>query len=161
MSKKRQFNSFLESVKQSDKSLVESIQKVYNICFENESPTEIIRHYSITYNVISEESAEHGDYAESGWFEKGGWKYANDPATGAQEAPEPEIVTADPEFDENIVDEMVKVLRNAGATQNNGNDSYSTSDADIDFESGDSTYYTYHLLDFTPEELDAIASKVR
>ena len=42
-----------------------------------------------TFEVITPESAEHGDADRRGWTDAHGYEYASDPAA----APEPEIVT--------------------------------------------------------------------
>ena len=126
---------------------------------DEESVGEVTRHYQMTYDVTTDESAEHGDYAEAGWADAHGNRFANDPETGVQEAPEAEEISAEPEY---IVDEMVRVLRNSGANENNGDGTaYRTSDADINYNSGEHTYTTYHLIDFTPEEIEAIELKMK
>jgi hypothetical protein len=56
---------------------------------------------------------------------------------------------------------MIKTLKDAGATENSGdNKSYTAHDSQ-DMYDGSYTSYTYHLIDFTDDELDAIAAKVR
>jgi len=35
--------------------------------------------FRVTYEVVTEESAEEGDYAESGFYSRGGWKH-DDPS---------------------------------------------------------------------------------
>ena len=56
---------------------------------------------------------------------------------------------------------MFKILRNNGANENSGDDtSYRTPDENINMNSGDRTTYTFHLIDFTPEELSQIAAKI-
>lgn len=59
---------------------------------------------------------------------------------------------------------MVRALCNGGVTQANGGvacDSYSSTDADQDFRTGESTTYTYHLSGFTDSELVNIQSALR
>jgi len=38
--------------------------------------------YSITYDIVTAESAEHGDAAERGYWMPGGWRYSGGPSDG-------------------------------------------------------------------------------
>lgn len=79
---------------------------------------------NITYQVISPESASNGDFHEQGFQAE------------------------DLQFNDRI--EALEYFNDKyGYYQDNGNDSYSTSDPDTDLHTGHETYYSIHF-DTTP-----------
>lgn len=43
--------------------------------------------FRVTYEVVTPESAEHGDAAERGWVQPGGWHYEDAPEGSGNDAP--------------------------------------------------------------------------
>ncbi len=78
--------------------------------------------FHVTYDVVTEESAEQGDYAESGFYSRGGWKH-DDPSEWTLR----EVVS---EFGRNSL-------------ENNGS-WFSTVDSDTDYRTGEDTSYSVH-----------------
>lgn len=98
-----------------------------------------------TYQIVTPESAEQGDYAESGWEDEEG------------ESVEPD------EFDDEgttVVDKAVKWLLDKGAIEASSSSFHSdvwyTSAEDINYSTGSFTTYNFHLRGFTPEEQEAV-----
>lgn len=96
-----------------------------------------------TYQVVSPESAEQGDYADQGWENEEGVSMVPDKW-------DDDDVTA--------VDKAVDFLNRKGATEPSSSPgftvgiSYTTMDSDVNYETGEDTYYTCHLYGFTPLE---------
>lgn len=96
-----------------------------------------------TYQVVSPESAEQGDYADQGWENEEGVSMVPDKW-------DDDDVTA--------VDKAVDFLNRKGATEPFSHDSfsigisYSTIDPDRNYETGEDTYYSCYLYGFTPIE---------
>ena len=106
-----------------------------------------------TYQIVTPESSEQGDYAEQGWKDEEGESMIPD------EYDTEDGVTA--------VDKAVEFLEKNGANEpsssptiNIGNTWYSTSSPDIDYTTGAETYYSYHLKGFTPEEEQEIYKRI-
>lgn len=78
--------------------------------------------FRVTYDVVTDESAEHGDTAENGYFSRGGWKHT-DPSDWTLH----EVVS---QFGRNS-------LENSGSW-------FSTTDPDLNYRTGDSTSYAIH-----------------
>lgn len=84
----------------------------------------------VYFQTVSPESAEHGDFSDQGSYD--------------------EIVCED-------VEDAVKAIRNGGGAQPSSSEFhrgiwYSTVDPDRDYRTGDETYYTFHLMGFSPKE---------
>jgi hypothetical protein len=81
--------------------------------------------FHVTYDIITHESAEQGDYAESGFVTPGGWKYH---------------ALADGEFPDPI-EEYEMTLREAArlvdGVHSNGDGSFYESDSRIDYQTGE------------------------
>ncbi len=78
--------------------------------------------FRVTYDIVTPESAEQGDYAESGYYSRGGWKH-EDPSEWTLH----EIVS---QFGRNS-------LENSGTW-------LSTIDSDTDYRTGEDTRYSVH-----------------
>lgn len=83
-----------------------------------------------TYEIVTEESAEHGDFEESGF-----------------------------EYEDNEFSfmELVREIKDAGATMPSDSSPsmhtwYSTPDADIDYHTGEYTYYSFHPKGLTERQ---------
>ncbi len=88
-------------------------------------------HFTVTYDVVTEESAEYGDSAESGFASPGGWK--------TEDRPEPLTLR--------------EAIRAAGfrhysprygAGFEDGGSSFYTVDADQNYRTGEDTTYAIH-----------------
>jgi hypothetical protein len=91
------------------------------------------REIAVNFETITEESAAQGDVADRGEYDVN------------------EIL---PDFDETFADAAVKYLHNRGARESGGD--WFESEADVDYETGEATTYSYHLKGFTEEEEDEI-----
>lgn len=97
---------------------------------EHTNPKQI----AVTYDVVTDESAENGDTSEAG-FER--------------------FIPVDDCFD------ALEQLKNHGPYQDSGdNESYYTSDAEQDYMTGDHTNRAYHLSGFTEAELEWIHDQI-
>lgn len=76
----------------------------------------------VTYDIVTPDSAEQGDYAESGYYSRGGWKHT-DPSSWTLH----EVVS---EFGRNS-------LEDCGG-------SFATIDPDLNYRTGEDTSYTVH-----------------
>lgn len=116
----KKFNELFESVERSDKII------------------------TTTYQIVTPESAEDGDYADQGWEDEEGESMLPD------EYDIEEGITA--------VDKAVEYLKNKRyVSEPSSSDfqkgvSYSTTSPDIDYSKNEETYYTCHLNGFTPDE---------
>ena len=114
---------------------------------EEDAPNENERYIGVTYEVITPESAENGDFEETGW--------------------EDEHVSMEPDewdVEEGItaVDKAVEYIQDRGPVQNSGN-WYSTVDASGTrdyYEKGKEVYYSFHLNNFSAEEEAEIADRL-
>jgi len=117
---------------------------------------------SITYTVTTRESAEHGDYAESGWYMPGDREYPLEDSEGRHESVLSEARAGD--FDLEI-DEAIREAQNLGAVHEieiNGSKvrAYSV-DPPNDrayFERGEERYYTVHVEAGTPLRAQLVAA---
>ena len=101
------------------------------------------------YSVVTRESAEVGDFADTGWKDEEG------------ETMEPDAL--DLEDDLTAVDLAVRFLKDKGVTEASSSRVHAGvwySAFEDDYRTGDSTESTYHLDDFTPEEQAAIYAQV-
>lgn len=137
-----------------------------------------------TYDKITPESAEEGDYSESGWLLPYGIELPMPDGICGEEAAvwiadnvEP-VWSWDPtdyvDDDEETAEDQAAVsaarfLLDEGATESNpygygvdGStvDSYRQTDGGTDYSTGEVTINTYHLEGFTPDQLRAIYQKV-
>jgi len=103
-----------------------------------------------TYQTITPESAENGDYADQGWENEEGenmipdnWKYD----------------------EQTVVEKSVDFLEYNGAyTTSNSkfwiDTYYSTSSPELDYSTGEEKYYTFHLYGFTEIEQKEIFDRI-
>ena len=138
------------------------------------------RTYHVTYDIVTPESAEDGDYAESGWIDSRGWHcQAPDGCVGQAyidwcktqdldhiiEPDEYDIKEYDGES-EAAVALMVRVLRDAGAYEHScsafdGRGWY-RSYGEQDFRDGSTESRAFHFEDgWTDEEKRAIFDTMR
>ena len=101
----------------------------------------------ITFQKTTPESVELGDYSETGWEDEVGFDMEPD------EIDLSNGVTA--------VDNAVEFLKNRGAFEpssgeGNQNTFYSTVDPDVNYQTGENTYYSFHLCGFSDDELKKI-----
>jgi hypothetical protein len=108
-----------------------------------------------SYQTVTPESAEQGDFADQGWENEEGESMIPD--------------QYDAEDGVTAVDKAVKFLKDNGgnepsSSQFNTGVSYSTPDPDHNddyFTKGIEKYYSFHLKGFTPEEEKAIFDKMK
>jgi len=106
-----------------------------------------------TYQVVTEESAEQGDYADTGWYDEEGESMIPD--------------KYDIEEGVTIVDKAVDFLENTRYTTETSSNQfhkgiyYLSSDPDINYTTGEETFYNCHLEGFTEEEEQLIFLKIK
>jgi hypothetical protein len=111
----------------------------------------------MTYDVVSPESAEHGDFADHGFYGPGGWQYsiadeefqARCERVGREQAlkdmtPEPEVVDS--------VEDAIDYIANYGPFEpscyppcDNGHCWLTQSDGDTDYSTGEVTRLALHI----------------
>lgn len=102
------------------------------------------KYITTTYYTITPESAENGDFEDQGWEDEEGESMIPD--------------EYDIEDNITVVNKSVEFLKNKKYTTEPSSNqfyvglSYSTPDPDINYSTGEETYYTCHLNGFTPEE---------
>ena len=122
--------------------------KKYNQIFESLNDKVI----KTSYYTITPESAEYGDFADSGWYDEDGESMLPD----------------EYDIEENIsaIDKAVEFLKNEKYTTEPSSSqfevgiSYSSVSPDHNYSTGEETYYTCYLYGFTPEEEFEIYKKV-
>lgn len=102
---------------------------------------------TITYEIVTPESAEHGDAEERGWIDEEGVDMTPD--------------QYDLEDGETAASKAVEFLQNEGASEPSSSAFhdgvwYSTPDGNQDYRTGATEYRSFHLNDFTPEDEEAI-----
>ncbi len=107
---------------------------------------------AITYDIVTEESAAVGDFAETGWVNKAGVSMKPD--------------KYDKEEGLTVVDMAVKFLKDEGAMEPSSTSFhprvwYSWPDAQQNYSTGDYTTQAYHLKGFTEEEERAVFNAVK
>lgn len=121
--------------------------------------------FYITFDVVTEESAAHGEAERRGWAEPGGWEFDDKPETPAY-AFDPEGDMDWDEFDsisEAKVAWATKILEDAGATHFCGNDRnpWWSTEAQVEDYSTDERYtYHYHPEGFTEKQMAALIAAV-
>lgn len=110
----------------------------------NEHNSSVDKIIKTTYQIVTPESAEDGDFADQGWDDEEGESMLPD------EYDIEDGITA--------VDKAVDFLKNEKyTTEPSSNEfyvglSYSTPDPDRNYSTDEETYYTCHLYGFTIEE---------
>ena len=104
----------------------------------------------VSYSQTTPESAEAGDFSESGWIDEEGKEMTPD--------------RWDREEGLTAVDLAVKFLRDEGANETSGSHFHPGvwyySDWQTDYHTGTQEERSYHLVDFSPEEEQAIWTKM-
>jgi DNA-binding transcriptional regulator GbsR (MarR family) len=105
-----------------------------------------------TFQTVTPESAEAGDYAEQGWEDEEGESMMPD------EYDIEEGVTA--------VEKAVQFMKNKGASEPSSSRFhtdvwYSTVYPDRNYKTGEEKYFSFHLKGFTPEEEEEIFNKMK
>ena len=105
----------------------------------------------ITYSRTTPESAEQGDFSETGWINQEG------------EDMTPDLY--DIEEGKTAVDKAVEFLKNEGVIEPSSSDFhpgnwYSTEWQNVDMRTGEDEERSYHLVGFTPEEEKEIYDRV-
>lgn len=99
----------------------------------------------ITYEVVTPESAEHGDAADRGWIDEEG-------------------VSMKPEHGEGTIAKAIKFLRDEGVVEASSTQFHKgiwySNEADQDYRTGEDTTKSYHLYGFTETEERAIHTEL-
>lgn len=111
-----------------------------------------MRRIKKTYEVVTPESAEQGDFAETGWEDE----------VGAEIAPD-EFDLEEHDGDESAAAVALAVKHIGRCVEASdyprchpGHTWYTDSDPDRDYEDGSETRYSYHLKGFSADEEHAI-----
>ncbi len=114
-----------------------------------------MRRIRISYQVVTEESAENGDYADSGWIDEEGVLVEVDDC---------DVDDAGSECAA-IVEAAVRIIGNGCEASDYpavcvGHTWYTETDGDKDYSDGSETTKSFHLDGFTEEEERAIYSEI-
>ena len=108
------------------------------------------KHIKITYDVVTPESAAHGDFEETGWENEEGV----------------DMIPDQFDIDEGLTpaDLAVKYLRNEGVIEASSScfhvGLWYTTEGDVDYTDGSERRQSYHLYGFLPEEEREIYNRV-
>ena len=106
-------------------------------------PTDYPR-ITTTYDIVTPESAEDGDVAESGWEDEVGHDCR------------PDQGDANPDCRWSVVHMAVAFLSGKCLDSGGGPESYYEADGTTDYSTGANTRLAFHLEGFLPDELDTI-----
>lgn len=106
-----------------------------------------------TYNVVTNESAENGDYAEHGWITPGHWKYALEDEAGYHDDTLEEARKG--EYDLHDLREALSFAESLGISAKYD---LTSADPDIDYSDGSETQYAMHIEGVTPSTYKRILS---
>ena len=107
--------------------------------------------FYVTFDVVTEESAEHGEAERRGWWEPGGWEFDDKPETPAYSFdPDDFDEEEHDEFGSAIVEWAVKLLRDEGATHFSGSDWFSD-EGEQDIHDGSRLTRSFHFDGFSDE----------
>lgn len=155
MNKKTKFLGFLESVSSdSNKALIEIIKQGYNTCFEANFSDNSNEHKVLTtYTTATPEDAEYGEPGERGYADARGNKYTSDEDNKNLYL----IMTLiQPENGQDIIEATIDYLNEKYANNFDGQSSFSDDGDEEDYTTGGKTTYTYHLQNYTEQEIAAI-----
>ena len=96
---------------------------------------------TITYDIVTPESAEHGDYAETGFYAPGGWRF---------EEPDESLTPGD----------VLRWAADRGCWFDNGDGSFYCGQPDTDYSDGSETSYAVHFRGVTTSSLARIARAI-
>lgn len=103
---------------------------------------------SFTYEVITTESAEHGDVAEHGWILPGGWEFPLQDDEGYHPSTLRDAKKGI--FDETDLSTVVRFAQELGICSSEGADWLSSVDPDHgDYSTDEQRFYALHLDDVT------------
>ncbi len=121
-----------------------------------------MRSIEVTYDIVTEESAEYGDFAEHGWanppdtypIENGDWQAAyedSDQPVWSEEDWDPDALEA-----EDVLEDAANFIAEYGPVEPSGHpfqpgDWYTQVDGDID-----EPRYSFHLKGFTKDEEEEV-----
>ena len=129
-----------------------------------------MRGISMTYDIVTPESAEYGDVAETGFAAPGGWTFPVRDEDGevmsARKAGEGQPVwdETDVDEDEDVLEEAARFITQYGGVNAGGgptSDSYYTMDSEEDFQTGARKSYGFHLEGFSKDELRELHDLLR
>ena len=103
---------------------------------------------SFTYQTVTPESAERGDYSEHGWILPGMQKFALQDDEGQHDDVLDEARRGI--FDLTDLGEIVSFAQSLGIDTGEGADWFYSTDPDVDYETGEDTTYCLHFEDVTP-----------
>lgn len=108
------------------------------------------RHIKISYTIIDEESASNGDYKKTGWIEETGISCEPDEFNKSSD------ITA--------VDTAVRNLKHAGAINFSSSffdvHGWYSNEPEMDFRTGETEERSFHLYNFSEEELREIYKQI-
>jgi hypothetical protein len=114
-----------------------------------------MRRIRITYQTVTEESAENGDYADSGWIDEEG--VCTDPD-------DCDVEFADSEIDAVVACALSVIGSGCEASDYPrccpGHTWYTECDGDTDYSDGSVTTKSFHLDGYTEEEERAIYARI-
>ena len=114
---------------------------------------------SFTYQTVSPESAEQGDFSEHGWILPGMWKSALQDEDGHHDSVLDEARRG--EFDVTDLGEIVSFAQSLGICTGEGADWFYSVDDDENYETGEDTTYCLHLEGVTPATKTRILRLIR
>lgn len=107
--------------------------------------------FYVTFDVVTEESAEHGEAERRGWWEPGGWEYDDKPESPAYSFDLDDFDEDEHEdLNEAIVDWAVELLDGEGATHFSGSDWFSD-EGEQDIHDGSRLTRSFHFEGFSDE----------
>lgn len=104
--------------------------------------------FTFCYETITPESAEDGDFSDNGFILPGHWTYSiNEEETKKDILSNPDDYSIFwPDY---RLDQIIEFARDLGICCNNGSWLESV-DPDIDYQTGESTFYSFHMDDVSP-----------
>ena len=110
--------------------------------------------FTITYQTVTHESAEHGDFSEHGWIMPGYWQFPLEDEDGYHDTTLNEAKSG--EFDLSLSD-AVSFAKDLGIYDNSGSSWFQSVDPDVDYHTGEDTTYALHVEGVTPSTYNRIA----
>lgn len=116
-----------------------------------------------TYSTITEESARDGDYADHGYAAPGGWQFSM-----LEESVRADVEANPDEYSRpwkpGDLREAITFAREKGCTEpdNTYREArwFSSTDPDVDYHTGEDTYYSVHFNGFSPATMRRIARAI-
>lgn len=163
----KHFIDFLRKMKEKteDKAFLEAAEKAFRAIFEanvmGKNPRVLI-----TYSIMSEESAQHGDYEETGWIDEEGVSMFPDEIDIQElrdESQGNDNVLSEL-INRKVVSDTVEYLKREGVIEPSSTHFhpgvwYST-EASPDYKTGKSEERSYHLKDFSDSQQEQIFKQI-